>query len=242
MSAPNDYNRCAFDFVESVDRLDTVDSVMDAMAKAFTRFGFGTIILVRLPNPEERFEQIVLAKRWPAEWCKIYTANDYIRVDPVARQVKASSRPFEWAEARYDPKKEPRAAEVMARAADFGLVQGFVVPVHNPNGYEAGVSLGGTHLDLTVRDKAAIHLMSIYGFDRVRRLMAPTSEPQRLTGRERDVLAWSARGKSAWEIGEILHITQRTVEEHAARASQKLGATNRTHAVAIALRERLIEP
>ena len=39
---------------------------------------------------------------------------------------------------------------------------------------------------------------------------------------------------------EILHIAKRTVDEHTQKAIRKLGAANRTQAVAIALRERLI--
>jgi LuxR family transcriptional regulator, quorum-sensing system regulator BjaR1 len=62
-----------------------------------------------------------------------------------------------------------------------------------------------------------------------------------LTSRENEVLQWAARGKSAWEIGEILDITKRTVDEHVQTAVRKLGATNRTHAVAIALRDGLIK-
>ena len=63
-----------------------------------------------------------------------------------------------------------------------------------------------------------------------------------LSPREREVLTWAARGKSAWETATILGITSRTVDKHIQTAFRKLGATNRTHAVAIALRERLIEP
>jgi DNA-binding CsgD family transcriptional regulator len=61
-----------------------------------------------------------------------------------------------------------------------------------------------------------------------------------LTLRERQVLWWAAQGKSAFEIGEILHITKRTIDAHTRSSARKLGAANRTHAVAIALRERLI--
>jgi DNA-binding CsgD family transcriptional regulator len=61
-----------------------------------------------------------------------------------------------------------------------------------------------------------------------------------LTPREREVLTWVARGKSAWEIGEILAIAKRTVDEHVQTAARKLNASNRTQAVAIALRDRLI--
>jgi DNA-binding CsgD family transcriptional regulator len=62
-----------------------------------------------------------------------------------------------------------------------------------------------------------------------------------LTLREAEVLTWVARGKSAWEIGEILRITKRTVDEHVQTAVRKLGASNRTHAVALALGEGIID-
>ena len=52
---------------------------------------------------------------------------------------------------------------------------------------------------------------------------------------------WTAQGKTAWEIGEILGIARRTVNEHAQTAFRKLGAANRAQAVAIAIRERLID-
>ena len=62
-----------------------------------------------------------------------------------------------------------------------------------------------------------------------------------LTPREREVLGWVARGKSASEVAEILKIIKRTVDEHVQTAMRKLGAANRTHAVAIAVRDRIIE-
>jgi DNA-binding CsgD family transcriptional regulator len=67
------------------------------------------------------------------------------------------------------------------------------------------------------------------------------AKPRVLTSREAEVLTWVARGKSAREIGEILLITKRTVDEHVHTAARKIGASNRTHAVAIAIRDRLID-
>jgi len=62
-----------------------------------------------------------------------------------------------------------------------------------------------------------------------------------LTLREVEVLSWVARGKSAWEIGKILGISKRTVDEHVRSAGQKLGAANRTEAAALALSRNIIE-
>jgi LuxR family quorum sensing-dependent transcriptional regulator len=242
MGLEMDYGRQALDFIEDVERHETVDGVMDAMVRVFGRFGFETLILTGLPNPEQDLEQMVLAKRLSPEWCELYTRKQYIRVDPVARLCRRSVNPFEWSEAPYDSEYEPRSAEVMQRAVDFRMSRGFIVPIHGIAGDEACVSLSGEHLDLNIRSKPAIHLMAMYAFDRVRRLIAPPKAVRKLTARQREVIAWSASGKSAWEIGTIIGITQRTVEEHIAMACRKLGATNRTQAVAVSIREGLIVP
>jgi LuxR family quorum sensing-dependent transcriptional regulator len=238
-----DYGREALDFIEGLEAHRSVPASMDALEAAFARFGFEHIIVTGLPNPDQRFSQMVLAKRWPAEWFKLYTEKNYDRVDPVVRKCRQSVNPFEWSEAPYDPELEPGAVEVMRRAADFRMSRGFVVPIHGLTGYEAGVSLGGVHLDLNARSKPALHLMAMYGFERIRRLLRPEPHSSaRLTPREREAIAWASQGKSAWEIGEILNITQRTAEEHLATAARKLGAVNRTHAVAIAIRLKIINP
>jgi LuxR family transcriptional regulator, quorum-sensing system regulator BjaR1 len=238
-----DYGREALDFIEGLEAYRRVPEAMNALEAAFGRFGFETIIVTGLPNPDQRFAQMVLAKRWPAEWFKLYTERNYDRFDPVVRMCRQSINPFEWSEAPYDAGIEPGAAEVMNRATDFRMSRGFIVPIHGLTGYEAAVSLGGVHLDLNPRSKPALHLMAMYGFDRIRHLLAPApGPPAQLTPREREVIAWAAQGKSAWEIGEILHITQRTAEEHLATAARKLGAVNRTHAVALAIRRKIISP
>ncbi len=74
----------------------------------------------------------------------------------------------------------------------------------------------------------------------IRSLRRRASTKSKLTPRETEVLRWVANGKSAWEIGEILDITKRTVDEHVQTIVRKLGAVNRTHAVALALRDGII--
>ena len=64
---------------------------------------------------------------------------------------------------------------------------------------------------------------------------------QSLTKREREVLVWSSKGMSARDVGLLLDIAKRTVDEHVQTASRKLGAANKTEAVAIAIREHLID-
>lgn len=239
-----DYRRDAFDFVERLNRHTTVSGVMDDAERTFNRFGFETIIIAGLPLVAGGdFSSRVIAKRWPAGWFDLYTRNNYEHRDPVVRYCRRTTTPFEWAEAPYDRAKEPGAAEVMDRAIDFRMSKGFITPIHGIGGFKAGISLGGQDLDLNRYSKPALHLMSLYVFEAVCKLIDSQPESDHgLTARERETLSWASQGKTAYEIGAILHIGQRTVEEHLATAARKLGAANRTHAVAIAIRHRIIVP
>lgn len=53
-----------------------------------------------------------------------------------------------------------------------------------------------------------------------------------LTRREAEVLLWTAEGKTAWEAGRILGITEGTARAHLAHVLDKLDAANKPHAVA----------
>lgn len=61
-----------------------------------------------------------------------------------------------------------------------------------------------------------------------------------LTAREREALQWAAEGKNDWEIGEIMNISEHGADKHMRSVRMKLGAINRTQAVAEALRRGLI--
>jgi len=53
----------------------------------------------------------------------------------------------------------------------------------------------------------------------------------RLRGlREKEVLRWTAEGKTAYEIGQILQVSERTVNFHINNVVNKLGASNKTQA------------
>lgn len=240
-----DHAREAFDFVELLEKLDSPDAVMNQMERSLGWFGFENFILTGLPNPHEKLNQnMVLARKWPQRWLDFYIKENYVAVDPVVRLCRNTVNPFEWSEAPFDHATEPRALEVMNRATDFRMANGFCIPIHGLTGYEACVSLGGLNLDLSPRTKPALHLMGMYAFEHIRRLMTANSDRrfERLTQREREVLTWTAVGKTSAEVAEIMTLSKRTVDEYAVRASRKLRAQNKTHAVVKALQQRLISP
>jgi DNA-binding NarL/FixJ family response regulator len=66
-------------------------------------------------------------------------------------------------------------------------------------------------------------------------------EPPALTGRELEVLRLVAQGRANKEVAAALGVTERTVKFHLSAIMGRLGAANRTEAVALAAQHGLIE-
>jgi len=69
----------------------------------------------------------------------------------------------------------------------------------------------------------------------------PRGSRGKLTRRQRQILQLLADGKSTTVAARRLDLSEETVKTHAKNAFARLGARNRTHAVAIAVRECLID-
>lgn len=67
------------------------------------------------------------------------------------------------------------------------------------------------------------------------------ADERSLSAREIECLAWISEGKTSLDVATILGISPHTVNHYLNNAQEKLCASNRTQAVAIALRHRLIE-
>jgi DNA-binding NarL/FixJ family response regulator len=76
--------------------------------------------------------------------------------------------------------------------------------------------------------------------ERVGQQASPVDLPEALTTRELEVLVMVARGAPNKEIAQRLAISERTVKFHVSSIMAKLGAANRTEAVALAMQHGLI--
>lgn len=239
-----DIRRSAFEFIQGIERLSSTGEIMDAMGALLKKHGFEYHCVSFLATGTETLEDVLLSNRLPEGWLKLYIEREYVHDDPAFRYAKTVVRPFRWfKESPYDPEREPRAAEVVQRARDFGILDGFLIPVASTAGRMGQIWFGGRTLDLPERQLPALHLMAIYAFDRILKLHgSPARHQARLTPREREILTLVANGKSTWDIGEALHISSRTVKEHIKHLCPKLGAVTRTQAVMIAVRDKIIQP
>lgn len=240
-----DHARSAFDLLDDFDRLTSREEVTNRLSATFAQFGYSAFLITGTPEPPARVEPHFIINGWPTDFTDHYARENLYADDPVAAWSRRSSDPFEWSEARYDADLWPRAAEVMNVAADFGMRQGFCIPIRRGAGPQACVTIAGDRPDLAPRAKHAMHLIGLYAYKKAVSVPGsaalPASVQRLLTHREREVLLWSAQGKSSWEIAVILGVSERTVNWFIANASRKLDAVNRTQAVVNAIKSGEID-
>jgi LuxR family transcriptional regulator, quorum-sensing system regulator BjaR1 len=228
----------ALDFVDAVEGARTADEVTTLFANTIAEVGYNVHVMIGLPDSQTPFKKRVLVNGWSKEWSDLYTKENLCEVDPVAKHCTRTVQPFDWSEAPIDSERQPQAQSVMQRATDFRMAQGLCVPIHYGDGSGAAVSIAGERVDRGPGVRNAMLLMALYAHHRVLGLLKPPvvrSSPL-LTEREQEVVRWVAAGKSNWDIGTILNISERTVRFHIEAASRKLSAVNRASLVSQALR------
>ena len=95
------------------------------------------------------------------------------------------------------------------------------------------------HMDSTL---LFAHTFAAHLIDNYLRINKELISANKLSKRENDCLFWACEGKTAWEISQIIGLSQRTVTFHLMNITNKLRANNRQHAVALAIMKGIIKP
>jgi LuxR family quorum sensing-dependent transcriptional regulator len=231
-------SRAAFDFVDAIERVTDPATVIELFDGELKRYGFHAWLITGLPNHGERIDPLMMLNGWPKGWTETYTRLNLVQNDPVVAHCFRSTAPFVWRDAPYDPLTNPKAKEVMERATDFRMNEGFCVPIHSSEGFQAVVTMAGEQVEAARQVRRALHLMALYAYGKAVELCLPKKfpEPHLLTKREREVLQWTAAGKTAWEISQILGVAESTIIAHLKSAAAKYDTPNRIATVVAALR------
>ncbi|WP_394890446.1 LuxR family transcriptional regulator [Mesorhizobium sp. AaZ16] len=193
-----------------------------------------------------RGDGIVLSS-YLEEWKVRYKNGCYVESDPLIAASRRSCIPFRWGTLAFlDSLTEPMKA-VTIEARDYGIVEGFTVPVHGPES-ECGLfsaAFNGALGDMSERwGKRYQWIVCLAPFVHAFGISSTMDDDGQaevvLTDHERTCLSWTLRGKTAWEIAQILGKSKPTIEYHLQKAMRKLDASNKAHAAAMAMRLGLI--
>jgi LuxR family transcriptional regulator, quorum-sensing system regulator SolR len=202
-----------------------------ARQSGFEHFAYALSISAPSLKPQHYF-----INGFPPEWHERYLTRGYFEIDPVVLHTRNSPLPTMWHDQALHTSN---SREFWEEAQALGLRDGMSFAVHGQLGVTGILSLArDKEIEIPAAEMAALigraQMFASMLHHAVVRIELPKLLPERsiaMTPRERECLKWSADGKTAWEIGQILNITERTVVFHMNNVIQKLGASNKTQAI-----------
>ena len=242
------------DFVSGLNNLQNESQFEAALGRQLSGMGYSQFSYVGVNIDSVKGHRLVevepeivhLSNR--RDWSGRYIAQNYSKCDPVVRQCFVSRSTLRWTESFMAHARSDDEATMMQDAWENGLRRGYTIPIHGPGGELGILMLSCTENDkefqkLTDEHEYDLQVMSYHFHDQLKRFARrkpAVPPPDLLTEREVEILRWTIDGKTAWEIGQILKISERTVNFHLHNVMSKFGVHNKTHAAAKAVSFGLI--
>ncbi len=164
--------------------------------------------------------------------------------DPVIQHCKKRMTPKIWDRETFVTAGRTAMWE---RMEGGGLTSGYSIALHMPAGRHLlfGIARYEAHpVDAEERQStaAAVSLFASFIAEPVRQMIGDgvVDRVPDLTAQELECLRWRGEGKSAWETGAILGISESRINQVCASALKKLGCVNTPQAAFKALRLGLI--
>jgi DNA-binding CsgD family transcriptional regulator len=179
----------------------------------------------------------------PADFLEAYFSLGIHKGDPIVHRVMTGETPCFWRKAFAGGDGRHRMAALLA---DHGLSHGCSTGLASPGGEAATYFvLSSTGLaDHDPRFTIVLAYLTPFLHQALTRVHSldgrGTRKPVPLSGREIEVLRWVRAGKNNWDISQILDVSENTVKFHLKNILRKMGASNRGHAVAIAMEEGIL--
>lgn len=234
------------DSYQSVLEVRNRDEFQVAIVKFAQNLGFNTVSAIAVFDHLLGHSDFIPVNNTPAAYVKQCETFENGRRDPVMQHCKASGRPIIWDQSTY---LQSGHGDMWEQQASFGYCTGIAMALHMPEGrhFQFGVDRDQAlprDPQALSRLVADLQLFAVYAQEGAARvLLPPPAEPEegpKLTPRELEALRWTLEGKTAWEVGRILSISERTAVFHVNNAMHKLNCVTKHQAALKAQRLGLL--
>lgn len=227
-----DMGSTARHFVAQAMAVANADDLADALEAISRELGCQYYALSHHVDLAVAGDSAIRLHNYPVRWADYYEANALGVSDPVHRASHITSVGFRWSNIPKMIALTPGDRRTLALGKEQGIGDGFTVPANVP-GEARGSCSFACQAGRPIRDAALplAQLSGAFAFEAARRLSAarPQGGPAPiLTDRQRDCLLWAARGKSDWEMSQILGLSEETVARHIKQGCERYGVNKRT--------------
>jgi LuxR family quorum-sensing system transcriptional regulator CciR len=219
-------------FVELASSVASLSDLSNLLEAVCLEIGFTYFALVHHADLRDPSPKIIRLYNYPCAWVEYFIANGLFADDPIHLASLLSSVGFSWEEVPAKIRITNRQREILEMADKHGLRHGYTVPANIPGESTGSCSFATKGAaDLPKESILLAELIGHFAFEAARRLgrsePVPSSGRPRLTPRQHDCLLLAIHGKTDWEIGRILGLSEETVTEYLDLARKRYGVTKR---------------
>jgi DNA-binding CsgD family transcriptional regulator len=219
---------------QTVLEVQTREEFLGEIIRFAEHLGFKNVSAMSVFDKPVGRPEFVVVDNMPVDFIERQSTASYA-VDPVAQHCKRSSRPIIWNKDTY---VAAGLGAYWEQQAMYGYHSGISVALHLPEGrhFNFGVDLDRSlpkNPEKLSRIVADLQLFTVYAQEAASRVLLPAPvevQGSLLTPREVEALRWTYEGKTAWEVGRILGIAERTAVFHVNNAMHKLGCVTKHQA------------
>ncbi|OYW46414.1 MAG: hypothetical protein B7Z20_07230 [Sphingobium sp. 32-64-5] len=232
---------CQFDLRAAV--CASPAGLADLLADAVRELGFEYFALLHHASLALDRANLIRLDNYPVGWTAELTGRGLVADDPVHLACGRTHLGFRWDRLGSLVPLTARHCEILDRSRYHGLGPGFTVPANVPG--EPGGSCSFAVRQgraLPIRHLFTAELIGARAFGAARRLHGFPSRRRRphLSRREIQCLRLVAAGKTDWEIGRVLGISEATARQYVKRARSAYDVVGRTQLVVHGLRDAWI--
>lgn len=243
----------ALEIIERIGTYPTVDHFKCSLGKILATLGFDSwAYTVKMPDSFSGSSFDVI-HTWNQEF-----VDRYVKIHapycPRLNHLWQSEQPLIYDKKFHDDdlkrlsQQPPKVKVLIEEIIDFGYHgHGFSLTTHGKYGDKGVLTLQNRDWRQDGVDAIALnfHVASaFFPFMHMKYIELKGWKPPgsiiQLTERELECLRWAADGKTAWETGMVLNVSERTVNFHMTNAQKKLMASNKIQTVARAILYNLL--
>lgn len=217
-------------FVRTIGKLTKEEELEEALGCLTAELGLRYFALTHHVDVRRSADSIRI-HNYPPGWAEWFDDRRLGSRDPVHRASHLTGVGFAWSELERMLPLTAGDRRVLEAARREGIGDGFTVPAHVPGEALGSCSFACAPGERLREDRLPLlQLAGAFAFEAARRMrrMRLARPPVVLTERQRECVIWAARGKSDWEIAQILAISRETVIEHLRQARDRYGVGRRT--------------
>ena len=209
--------------------MTSADEVYPELQRQTQNLGYDFFSLcVRHPVPFTR-PKVSVHSTYPQQWMAQYHAENYFVIDPVLKPENFVHGHLPWNDALF-----AEAQPLWDGARDHGLRKGITQCLMLPNHAMGFLSVSSTSLPVNLMANEVVELrlqilvqLALTTLLRLEHEMVMPPE-MKFSKREKEILKWTAEGKTSAEIAIILSISENTVNFHQKNMQKKFNAPNKT--------------